>query len=50
MPAIPNTTPTILRNVIRSLLKNTQASTTTRKMLSELRMAARDPSLWERPM
>ena len=49
MPAMPTAQPTILRMVILSLLKNKQAMTTTAKTLSELRMAAREPSLCDNP-
>ena len=49
MPAMPTAQPATLWRCMRSLLKKTQAKMTTRKTLSELRMAARAPSLCESP-
>ena len=50
MPVMPMAHPSIFFGVRRSLLKNRQASSTTRKTLKELRMAARAPSLCDKPM
>ena len=49
MPEKPTMQPMIFFTVMRSLLKKMQARMTTEKTLSELRMAAREPSLWESP-
>ena len=50
IPAKPIMQPTILRTVRRSLLKKKQASTTSIKTLSELRIAALAPPLCDNPI
>lgn len=50
MPVIPMVHPKIYFGVRRSLLKNRQANNTSRNVPSELRMAARAPSLYDIPI
>ena len=49
IPQNPTTQPIIFREVSMSLLKQAHANNTTRNVLSELRIAAREPSLCDIP-